>query len=203
MIPITVLFDGGYVRASPHGPSRYSSVIPSYPKVVTREPYRTPHSATIVPQQWVREPCRRNSSRGASAFLAWALLACLLPTSLTPRRLCSPRACFPKQALDFVVTDGVRYDTGPEGAFYHAIVTHVREADKAGNIITYRQEADGTLTKTGVIERVDPQASPLIRETGVILMERKGERSAFRPCSLQYCYRTYCCTAAAHVLLLV
>lgn len=62
-----------------------------------------------------------------------------------------------RQVLDFVVTDGVRYDTGPEGLFYHAMVTHVREADKAGNIITYRQEADGTLIKTGVIEKVDPQ----------------------------------------------
>lgn len=59
--------------------------------------------------------------------------------------------------LDFVVTDGVRYDTGPEGLFYHALVTHVREADKAGNIVTYRQEPDGTLIKTGVIEKVDPQ----------------------------------------------
>lgn len=63
--------------------------------------------------------------------------------------------------LDFVVTDGVRYDTGPEGLFYHALVTHVREADKAGNIITYRQEADGTLIKTGVIEKVDPQVCGL------------------------------------------
>eukprot|EP00903_Cladosiphon_okamuranus_P005539 g5516.t1 len=61
------------------------------------------------------------------------------------------------RVLDFVVTDGVRYDTGPEGLFYHALVTHVREADKAGNIITYRQEPDGTLIKTGVIEKVDPQ----------------------------------------------
>lgn len=61
------------------------------------------------------------------------------------------------RVLDFVVTDGVRYDTGPEGLFYHALVTHVREADKAGNIVTYRQEADGTLTKTGIIEKVDPQ----------------------------------------------
>ncbi|CAM9630701.1 unnamed protein product [Ectocarpus sp. 12 AP-2014] len=61
------------------------------------------------------------------------------------------------RVLDFVVTDGVRYDTGPEGLFYHAMVTHVREADKAGNIITYRQEADGTLIKTGIIEKVDPQ----------------------------------------------
>ncbi|CAM9729495.1 unnamed protein product, partial [Scytosiphon promiscuus] len=61
------------------------------------------------------------------------------------------------RVLDFVVTDGVRYDTGPDGLFYHAMVTHVREADKAGNIITYRQEADGTLVKTGVIEKVDPQ----------------------------------------------
>lgn len=55
------------------------------------------------------------------------------------------------------MTDGVRYDTGPEGLFYHALVTHVREADKAGNIVTYRQDADGTLIKTGVIEKVDPQ----------------------------------------------
>ncbi|CAN0274521.1 unnamed protein product [Pylaiella littoralis] len=61
------------------------------------------------------------------------------------------------RVLDFVVTDGVRYDTGPDGKFYHAMVTHVREADKAGNIITYRQEPDGTLIKTGVIEKVDPQ----------------------------------------------
>lgn len=61
------------------------------------------------------------------------------------------------RVLDFVVTDGVRYDTGPEGAFYHAMVTHVREADKGGNIVTYRQDADGKLTKTGVIEKVDPQ----------------------------------------------
>lgn len=59
--------------------------------------------------------------------------------------------------LDFVVTDGVRYDTGPDGGFYHGLVTHVREADSSGNIITYRQEADGTLIKTGVIEKVDPQ----------------------------------------------
>ncbi|CAN0045907.1 unnamed protein product, partial [Hapterophycus canaliculatus] len=61
------------------------------------------------------------------------------------------------RVLDFVVTDGVRYDTGPDGLFYHAMVTHVREADKAGNIITYRQEADGKLVKTGIIEKVDPQ----------------------------------------------
>ena len=65
------------------------------------------------------------------------------------------------QVLDFVVTDGVRYDTGPEGLFYHALVTHVREADKAGNIVTYRQEPDGTLIKTGVIEKVDPQVNRL------------------------------------------
>lgn len=55
------------------------------------------------------------------------------------------------------MTDGVRYDTGPDGAFYHALVIHVREADKAGNIVTYRQEPDGTLVKTGLIEKVDPQ----------------------------------------------
>lgn len=61
------------------------------------------------------------------------------------------------QVLDFAVTDGVRYDTGPDGLFYHAMVTHVREADKAGNIVTYRQEANGTLVKTGIIEKVDPQ----------------------------------------------
>ena len=66
------------------------------------------------------------------------------------------------KVLDFVVTDGVRYDTGPEGLFYHALVTHVREADKAGNIITYRQEPDGTLIKTGVIEKVDPQVCGLL-----------------------------------------
>ncbi|CAM9372180.1 unnamed protein product, partial [Discosporangium mesarthrocarpum] len=61
------------------------------------------------------------------------------------------------RTLDFTVTDGVRYDTGPGGSFYHAIVTHVREADKEGNVITYHQAQDGTLTKTGVIEVVDPQ----------------------------------------------
>lgn len=61
------------------------------------------------------------------------------------------------KVLDFVVTDGIRYDTGPDGAFFHALVTHVREADKGGNIITYRQEPDGQLIKTGVIEKVDPQ----------------------------------------------
>lgn len=60
------------------------------------------------------------------------------------------------------MTDGVRYDTGPEGLFYHALVTHVREADKAGNIVTYRQEPDGTLIKTGVIEKVDPQVCGLL-----------------------------------------
>lgn len=58
-----------------------------------------------------------------------------------------------------MVTDGVRYDTGPEGRFYHGLVTHVHEPDKDGNIVTYRQEADGTLFKTGVIERVDPQVA--------------------------------------------
>lgn len=61
--------------------------------------------------------------------------------------------------MDFVVTDGVRYDTGPDGSFFHALVTHVREADKAGNIITYRQEADGQLIKTGLIPKVDPQVN--------------------------------------------
>ncbi|CAM9236018.1 unnamed protein product [Ascophyllum nodosum] len=60
------------------------------------------------------------------------------------------------RVLDFVVTDGVRYDTGPGGAFYHALVTHVIDADKTGNIITYRQDSDGTLVKTGVIEKTDP-----------------------------------------------
>lgn len=55
------------------------------------------------------------------------------------------------------MTDGVRYDIGPDGGFYHALVTHIREADKDGNIITYRQDADGTLVKTGVIEKTDPQ----------------------------------------------
>lgn len=64
-----------------------------------------------------------------------------------------------------MVTDGVRYDTGPDGAFFHALVTYVREADKAGNIIMYRQEADGQLIKTGVIEKVDPQASKKRRFT--------------------------------------
>lgn len=63
------------------------------------------------------------------------------------------------KVLDFVLTDGVRYDTGPDGGFYHALVTHVREADKGGNIITYRQEPDGQLIRTGVIENVDPQVT--------------------------------------------
>lgn len=76
-----------------------------------------------------------------------------------------------RQVLDFVVTDGVRYDTGPEGLFYHAMVTHVREADKAGNIITYRQEADGTLIKTGVIEKVDPQVCCWWRGRGSVWLE--------------------------------
>lgn len=67
--------------------------------------------------------------------------------------------CPCSKVLDFVVTDGVRYDNGPDGAFYHAMVTHVREADKQGNIITYRQELDGSLTQTGVIEKVDPQVT--------------------------------------------
>ena len=75
------------------------------------------------------------------------------------------------------MTDGVRYDTGPEGAFYHAIVTHVREADKGGNIITYRQDADGKLTKTGVIEKVDPQVRPLI--DGALLLMRGESESGF------------------------
>lgn len=63
------------------------------------------------------------------------------------------------KVLDFVVTDGVRYDTGPDGAFFHAMVTHVREEDKKGNIITYRQEPDGELIRTGVIEKIDPQVN--------------------------------------------
>lgn len=64
------------------------------------------------------------------------------------------------------MTDGVRYDTGPEGLFYHALVTHVREADKAGNIVTYRQEPDGKLIKTGVIEKVDPQVCGVGEDEG-------------------------------------
>lgn len=73
----------------------------------------------------------------------------------------SPGRVSVRKVLDFVVTDGVRYDTGPDGAFYHAMITHVREADKSGNIITYRQEPDGKLIKTGVIEKVDPQVGLL------------------------------------------
>lgn len=99
------------------------------------------------------------ASLASSALLASPYRASHLSV---PCALCRPCACllFPlRQVLDFVVTDGVRYDTGPEGAFYHAMVTHVREADKGGNIVTYRQDADGKLTKTGVIEKVDPQAS--------------------------------------------
>ncbi|CAM9158155.1 unnamed protein product [Choristocarpus tenellus] len=61
------------------------------------------------------------------------------------------------RVLDFTVTDGVLYDTGPDGAFFHALVTHVRDEDEAGNVILYRQEQDGTLIKTGMIPKVDPK----------------------------------------------
>lgn len=103
------------------------------------------------------------------------------------------------------MTDGIRYDTGPDGAFFHALVTHVREADKGGNIITYRQEPDGQLIKTGVIEKVDPQASKKTRRfthlTGSIVYLRSGtERTAVQIGALLDCvlsvYRSALATAA-------
>lgn len=61
------------------------------------------------------------------------------------------------KVLDFAVTDGVRYDTGPDGSFFHIRITHVREADESGNVRLYKQAEDGTMEYVGMIEAFDPQ----------------------------------------------
>ncbi|KAG5178188.1 hypothetical protein JKP88DRAFT_281291 [Tribonema minus] len=71
------------------------------------------------------------------------------------------------KTLDFTVTDGIRYDMGPDDAFYHIRVTHIREEDDAGNIRLYRQDEDGTLTYEGMIETFDPQELERMIDEGI------------------------------------
>jgi hypothetical protein len=71
------------------------------------------------------------------------------------------------QVLDFAVTDGVKYDCGPDGTFYHIRITNVREEDENGNIRLYRQNEDGSLTYTGMIEQFDSQELERMIDEGI------------------------------------
>mmetsp|Transcript_29021 Transcript_29021/g.38139 ORF Transcript_29021/g.38139 Transcript_29021/m.38139 type:complete len:345 (-) Transcript_29021:284-1318(-) len=60
------------------------------------------------------------------------------------------------KVMDFIFTDGVRYDTN-NGEYYHLRVKHVREVSENGDIILYTQDNEGNLIQEGVIPKIDPQ----------------------------------------------